>query len=69
MMRLQVGLPPTEQDEDEDDEEAPTQEDIDRELYTDPDDLCNSTRLRVNMTLPAAGTILEEADVEINEMA
>jgi DNA-directed RNA polymerase beta' subunit len=68
LMRLQQGLPPTETEEEEDDEDL-TQDEIDRALYTDPDDLCNSTRLRVNMTLPAAGTYLDEADVEINEVA
>jgi len=68
LMRLQEGLPPTETEPEEDDEDL-TQDEIDRALYTDPDDLCNSTRLRVNMTLPAAGTYLDEADVEINEVA
>jgi DNA-directed RNA polymerase II subunit RPB1 len=68
LMRLQEGLPPTETEEEEDDEDL-TQDEIDRALYTDPDDLCNSTRLRVNMTLPAAGTYLDEADIEINEVA
>jgi hypothetical protein len=67
-MNLQKGLPPV-PDDDEEEEEGPTQDEIDQVLYTDPDDLCNATRLRVNMTLPQAGTYLEEPDVEIYEIA
>jgi DNA-directed RNA polymerase II subunit RPB1 len=68
LMNLQKGLPPV-PDDDEEEEEGPTQDEIDQVLYTDPDDLCNATRLRVNMTLPQAGSYLEEPDVEINEIS
>jgi DNA-directed RNA polymerase II subunit RPB1 len=67
LMNLQKGLPPVPDDEEEE-EEGPTQEEIDQVLYTDPDDLCNATRLRVNMTLPQAGSYFEEPDVEIQEI-
>jgi DNA-directed RNA polymerase II subunit RPB1 len=67
LMNLQKGLAPVAED-DEVEEEAPTQDEIDQVLYNDPDDLCNATRLRVNMTLPQAGAYLEEPDVEINEI-
>ena len=51
----------------EEEEEAPDQDEIDQALYNDPDDMCASTRLRVNMTLPGAGTYLDdEGDVELN---
>lgn len=67
LLNLQKGLPPVPDDEEEE-EEGPTQDEIDQALYNDPDDLCNATRLRVNMTLPQAGSYLEEPDVEINEI-
>jgi len=67
LLNLQQGLEAV-PDDDEEEEEGPSQDDIDQALYTDPDDLCNATRLRVNMTLPQAGSYLEEPDVEINEI-
>ena len=66
LMRVQEGLPPFPEEEEEE-EEAPDQDEIDQALYNDPDDMCASTRLRVNMTLPGAGTYLDdEGDVELN---
>jgi DNA-directed RNA polymerase II subunit RPB1 len=67
LMNLQKGLPPV-PDDDEEEDEGPTQDEIDEVIYNDPDDLCNATRLRVNMMLPQAGSYLEEPDVEINEI-
>ena len=61
-LRLQEGLPPMDVEEEED--EAPTQEQIDAELYEDQNDICATTRLRMNVAMPAAGTVLEEPDVE-----
>jgi DNA-directed RNA polymerase II subunit RPB1 len=64
LLRLQKGLPAIPAAEDE--EEAPTQDDVDDELYADTADLCSPSRLRMNMTLPNAGTINEdEEDVEM----
>ena len=61
-LRLQEGLPPMDVEESED--EGPTQEQIDKELYEDHDDICATTRLRMNVAMPAAATIGEEPDVE-----
>jgi len=61
-LRLQEGLPPM--DVEESDDEGPTQEQIDKELYEDHDDICATTRLRMNVAMPAAATIGEEPDVE-----
>ena len=65
LLRLQKGLPaiPAAEDEEED---APTQEDVDAELYENTTDLCSPARLRMNMTLPNAGAVNEdEEDVEM----
>jgi DNA-directed RNA polymerase beta' subunit len=62
-MRLQEGLPPVEDEEEEDD--GPTQDQVDRELYEDEKDVCSTTRLRMNMAMPRAATLIEEPDVEI----
>jgi DNA-directed RNA polymerase II subunit RPB1 len=63
-MRLQEGLPPV-APLDEDDLEAPTEEQIEEELYENDDDLCGLSRLRMNMALPKATTMMEEPDVEM----
>ena len=67
-MRLQEGLPPVEDEEEEEDIDAPTQEDVDRELYEDENDICSTTRLRMNMAMPQAATLIEEPDVEVYVM-
>ena len=64
-MRLQKGLPPAEDLDEEEEIEAPTQEQIDQELYEDENDLCSSARLRMNVAMPKAVSMLEEPDVEI----
>lgn len=67
-MRLQEGLPPVEDEEEEEEMDAPTQEDVDRELYEDENDICSTTRLRMNMAMPQAATLIEEPDVEVYVM-
>jgi len=62
-LRMQEGLPPMEVDDD-DSVDAPTQDQIDAELYEDSNDICATTRLRMNVAMPAAGTTLEEPDVD-----
>jgi len=67
-MRLQKGLPPTEEGEEEEEEpepDAPTQEQINAELYEGGEDLCSTARLRMNVTMPQMSSIIEEPDVEI----
>jgi DNA-directed RNA polymerase II subunit RPB1 len=65
-MRLQQGLPPVaEIDEEDADVDAPDEDAIDDELYEDVDDLCSSARLRMNMAMPKEGIVLEEPDVDI----
>jgi DNA-directed RNA polymerase II subunit RPB1 len=62
-MRLQEGLPPVEDGEEEEDE-GPTQEEIDEALHEDETDPCSTTRLRMNVMMPKASVLLEEPDVD-----
>ncbi len=55
-------MPDTVEDEDED-EAAPTQDEIDAQLATDKYDPCATTQLRMNVAMPAPGTIMKEDDV------
>jgi hypothetical protein len=56
--------------ESEEEETAPTQEEIDSELLHDTEDPCSSSRLRMNIALPKATTFLqEEEDVELVAIA
>lgn len=64
--RLLEGLPPVEVEEEE--EEAPTQEMINSELYGADHDLCTQTQLSMNMTLPVATSAVEEDEIEIMEV-
>jgi DNA-directed RNA polymerase II subunit RPB1 len=64
-LRLQKGLPPMEDLDEEEEVDAPTQEQIDQELYEDENDLCSSARLRMNVAMPKAVSMTEEPDVEI----
>jgi DNA-directed RNA polymerase beta' subunit len=64
-MRLQEGLPPVEDEDEEEDDDGPTQDQVDRELYEDEKDVCSTTRLRMNMAMPRAATLIEEPDIEI----
>jgi DNA-directed RNA polymerase beta' subunit len=65
-MRLQEGMTPLEGFDDGD--EGPTQEQIDAELHEDQNDVCSTTRLRMNVTMPKKGIIMEEPDIEISIM-
>jgi DNA-directed RNA polymerase II subunit RPB1 len=64
--RLLEGLPPVEDEEEE--EEVPTQEMINTELYGADHDLCTQTQLSMNMTLPVATSTIDEDDIEIVEV-
>jgi DNA-directed RNA polymerase II subunit RPB1 len=65
-MRLQEGMTPLEGFEDED--EGPTQDQINAELHENEDDMCSTARLRMNVTMPQKGIVMDEADVEITIM-
>jgi hypothetical protein len=63
VLRLQKGLPPAgAMDEDM----GPSQDDIDAQLYQNPDDMCSPNRLKMNMAMPTSSTMIEEEpDIEI----
>jgi DNA-directed RNA polymerase II subunit RPB1 len=63
-LRLQEGLPPLEGYDEED--EGPTQDQIDEAIYEDENDLCSSAHLRMNIAMPNGNKILEEPDIEID---
>lgn len=64
LARLLQNLPIEAREEEEDDELD--QEAIDRTLYVDPNDVCNSTSLQMNMRLPTkVPNLEEEEDVEL----
>jgi len=65
-MRLQEGMTPLEGFEDED--EGPTQDQINAELHENQDDMCSTARLRMNVTMPKKAVLMEEPDVEIKIM-
>jgi DNA-directed RNA polymerase II subunit RPB1 len=66
LLRLQQGLPAVPPLEEED--EGPTEDQIDAELSKDPNDLCSPSRLRMQLSLPTAGALLEEEpDIELFE--
>ena len=66
LIRLMEGLPPLKEgDDDEDEEEAPTDEQIDAEIYETDTDLCSSTQLKMNITMPPAGVFIEEPDMDL----
>jgi DNA-directed RNA polymerase II subunit RPB1 len=64
-MRLQKGLPPVADAEEEDVEEL-DDDDIAEELAAATDDKCNAVRLRMNMVMPDGDVDLEEPDVVFN---
>lgn len=64
-MRLQEGMTPLEGFEED---EGPTQEQINAELHEDEDDICSTARLRMNVTMPQKAVLMDEADVEITIM-
>jgi DNA-directed RNA polymerase beta' subunit len=65
-MRLQEGMTPLEGFEDDD--EGPTQDQINAELHENEDDMCSTARLRMNVTMPQKGVVMDEADVEVTIM-
>jgi DNA-directed RNA polymerase II subunit RPB1 len=65
-MRLQEGMTPLEGFEEED--EGPTQDQINAELHENEDDMCSTARLRMNVMMPQGGVVMEEADVDITIM-
>jgi DNA-directed RNA polymerase II subunit RPB1 len=64
-MRLQKGLPPV-ADADEEDVDELDEQDIAEELAVATDDRCNTVRLRMNTIMPDADVELEEPDIEFN---
>jgi len=65
LLRLQKGLPPVADEEEEDVEEL-DEDDIAEELATIGDDRCNAVRLRMNTVMPEGDMDLEEPDVVFN---
>ena len=64
VIRLQKGLPPVGPIDEE--VAAPTEQEAEAELFQDEDDICNTNRLKLNITLPKATTLIEdEPDIEI----
>jgi len=63
LMRLQENLPPVATLEEE--EEGPTDEQVEDELHEDADDMCSKTRLRMNITMPTEAVLVNEPDVEM----
>ena len=62
-MRLQEGMTPLEGFEEE--EEGPTQEQINAELHEDQDDMCSTARLRMNVAMPKSAVLMDEPDIEV----
>ena len=65
LQRLMEGLPPLPESDQYEDDEGPTQEQVDAELYRDPNDVCSSTQMRMNVMMPPAATLMEEPDMEL----
>ena len=65
LQRLMEGLPPLPESDQYEDDEAPTQEQVDAELYRDPNDVCSSTQMRMNLMMPPAATLMEEPEMEL----
>ena len=66
VMRLQKNLPPVGAMDFE--EEAPTEDEINTELEYDPNDICSTTRLKMNMAMPKSNVMIDEDDVELVEI-
>ena len=64
VLRLQKGLPSVGPLDEE--QAPPTDKEVEDELFQNPDDICNTNRLRMNITLPKSTTLIEdEPDIEI----
>ena len=65
-MRLQEGLPPIKEGEEEEDDYVPTEDDIENELYESMEDKCSLANLKLNVTLGTHTMIdLDEPDVDV----
>jgi DNA-directed RNA polymerase II subunit RPB1 len=64
-MRLQEGQAPVEGYDDDEEGGELTQEQLEKALYEDENDMCSSARLRMNVTLPNATKVADEPDVEV----
>jgi hypothetical protein len=65
LIRLQDGLPPIEEGDEEEEEYEPTQENIDEALYETAEDKCAAINLKLNVTLPQESTYIEEPDIDM----
>ena len=63
LLRLQENLPPVGDIEEE--EEGPTDEQVEDELFEDSGDICSKTRLRMNITMPTEAVLVNEPDVDM----
>jgi hypothetical protein len=52
----------------EEEDEGPTQDQINAELHEDQDDMCSTARLRMNVAMPKSAVLMEEDDIEITIM-
>ena len=67
MMRLMKGLPPNPNAVVEEEDEGPTEDDVDAVLYVNPADPCAAVQTRFNMMLPSGKVEeTEEDDVELH---
>ena len=55
-----------EEEDDAEEEEKLTDEQINRALFENENDICSSARLRMNVMMPTGPSILEEGDIEMN---
>jgi hypothetical protein len=56
LLRLQENLPPVASLEEE--EEGPSDEQVEEELYEDAGDICSKTRLRMNISMPTEAVLV-----------
>jgi len=64
-MRLQEGLPPVPEGEEDSDEYEASEEEIEKELYESAEDKCSLANLKLNVTLGAQNAMeLDEPDIE-----
>jgi hypothetical protein len=67
VMRLQQNLPPVANTDYDD--EVINEEEFEANLYTNPNDLCSTSRLKMNMVLPNANIEIDdeyEEDIQIS---
>ena len=49
----------------DEEEEGPSDEQVEDELHEDADDMCSKTRLRMNITMPTEAVLVNEPDVDM----